>query len=268
MASGPVARLSGLIPPGRADVAPIEVSPGQVWTIGRRDAAALTADPDRAARHLAVPGARPDLSVHQLELRVGRLAVSLSAARGAGVVVDGSVRSGPVVLTAGTSHVSPSLAGVEVDFAVTVLVADDFAQAAISPAPTGTTVRLVLQLESGSSLWRTAHALAWPSLPTRRRPHALGWSGRDVAARLAQLGWADDARATTALAQQLHTLADRVAQCRLADGRPAASVLPEWPPWATTDEDETRDQRAERRNRCVADVLWRASTVGPDAIDG
>lgn len=45
-------------------------------------------------------------------------------------------------------------------------------------------------------------------------------------------------------------------------------VFPLWPPWIDADTAETRDQRAERRNRCVADVLWRAGAVDVATVDG
>ena len=70
------------------------------------------------------------------------------------------------------------------------------------------------------------------------------------------------------LGKQLLALADRVATCRLADGRRADTVFPMWPPWLDGDDDtQARDQRAERRNRCVADVLWRAGSVEVAVID-
>jgi hypothetical protein len=109
-------------------------------------------------------------------------------------------------------------------------------------------------------------------MPTRRRPHLTGWSGRDIAERMAQLGWSvskpGDRNQITLLGKQLIGLADKVANCKLADVRRADAVFPHWPPWLHSEEDETRDQRAERRNRCVADVLWRARAVDPSGIDG
>ncbi len=267
----PIGRVSGLVPPGVRRPAPVDLLAGEVWSVGRRDERFLAARPERAARHLGVPDARPDLSVNQLELRVGSLAVAVSSSRGSAVTVDGVLRPGPVVLTQGTSYVSPSTSGLHVDFAVEVLAGDRFAEPAEPLAASGTTVVLHIDVEPGSTLWRVAHALAWPVTSAVRRPHVTGWSGRDVAERLAQLGWAGGggARATTVLSQQLHTLADKVANCRTSDGRRADLVLPSWPPWRDEETDaETRDQRAERRNRCVAEALWRARAVDGAVIDG
>lgn len=101
-----------------------------------------------------------------------------------------------------------------------VVAGDDFGDRAGALAPSGTTLMLRLDLEAGSALWRAAHALAWPCTSATRRPHVTGWSGRDVAERLNQLGWAGPhtgAKAVTVLGQQLITLADKVAQCRLSD---------------------------------------------------
>jgi hypothetical protein len=40
------------------------------------------------------------------------------------------------------------------------------------------------------------------------------------------------------------------------------------PPWLDEESgNETRDQKAERRNRYVAEALWRARAVLPDVID-
>jgi len=266
----PIGRVRGLVPPGARRPAPVDLVPGQVWSVGRRDERFLAGRPERAAWHLGVPDARPDLSVNQLELRVGNLAVAVTSSRGSAVTVDGVLRPGPVVLTQGTSYVSPSTSGLHVDFAVEVSAADRFAERADTLAASGTTVALHLDLEAGSTLWKVAHALAWPVTSAVRRPHVAGWSGRDVAERLAQLGWATvtGPRATTVLSQQLHTLADKVAHCRTADGRPADLVFPSWPPWQDEDDEaQTRDQRAERRNRCVAEVLWRARAVDGGVLD-
>jgi hypothetical protein len=266
------ARVDGLMAPLSQRVGPVELRPGEVWSIGRRDEAFLATDPDRRRLHLGIPDARPDISVHELELRVGQLAVSLSSNQGASVAVDGVLRPSPIVLTTGRSYVSPTSSGLHVDFVVTVLSADEFPQQPVSPAPRGTTLTLRIALERGSMLWRVAHALAWPCMPTPRRPHAVGWSGRDVAERQSQLGWsANDlppARAATVLSQQLHALAQRVANCQLSDGRRADLVFAVWPPWSEDGaDDETRDQRAMRRNRCVAEALWRARAVNPDALN-
>jgi hypothetical protein len=261
------ARVDGLIPWGHRRPVPVDLAPGEVWSVGRRDERFLAVEPQRAARHLAVPDAGPDLSVHQLELRVGTVGVAVASSRGAGVSVDGAVRPGPVVLGHGTSYIGPSVSGVHVDFAVTILSGDRFGAGSVLVA-SGTTLTVRLDLEPGSALWRVAHALAWPCTSAARRPHAPGWSGRDVADRATQLGWAATGpRATTVLAQQLHTLADKVANCRLSDGRRADLVLPSWPPWDGGDPGETRDQRAERRNRCVAEALWRAGAVESAVID-
>jgi hypothetical protein len=55
----------------------------------------------------------------------------------------------------------------------------------------------------------------------------------------------------------------------LSDGRRADQVFPAWPPWIEEESpDETRDQKAARRNRYVAEALWRARAVAPEAIDG
>lgn len=267
-----VGRVHGLIPPYSRVVGTVELRPDQVWSIGRRDERFLAADPGRAAWHLGVPDARPDLSVNELELRVGSVAVAVGSGRGAGVTVDGTVRPSPVVLTHGTSYVGPSVSGLHLDFTVEVRESDRFADRAGALAASGTTLRLTLELEAGSTLWRVAHALAWPLLPSQRRPHTLGWSGRDVVERQTQLGWqgsGSGARAVTVLGQQLLTLADKVANCRLSDGRRADVVFPAWPPWVeSTADGETRDQRAERRNRYVAEALWRARAVDPSVIDG
>ncbi|OLT14080.1 hypothetical protein BJF78_19925 [Pseudonocardia sp. CNS-139] len=266
---GPTARVSGLIPPGAGAPRVIDLHAGEVWWIGRRDEEFLAARPELAASHLAVPGARPDLSVRQLELRVGAVGVAIRSERGSSVVVDGTVRPDPVVLTLGTSYVSPTPSGQYVDFELTVVRAEDFgAQDAL--AGSGTTLLLRIALEPRSLAWTVAHALAWPCMPSRRRPHNPGWSGRDVADRLEQLGWTITGQnVITVLGRQLHGLAERVADCRLTDGRRADQVFPSWPPWLDEEsEDETRDQRAERRNRFVAEALWRARAVAPDVIDG
>jgi hypothetical protein len=257
--------VDGLLPPGSAGVAPVELHPTEVWTVGRRDPGHVAAHPDRARWHLGVPGAAADLPVNQLELRIGTVGVAVAARRGAGVVVDGVVRPSPVVLTSGTSFVSPTTAG-GVDFAVTVLRAEEFAGRDDALVASGTTLTLTLRLDAGTALSRVAHALAWPVLPTVRRPHAVGWSGRDVAERLAQLG--EPAEDITVLGKHLLALADKVQNCRLADGRRADTVFPVWPPWRDEGADETRDQRAERRNRCVADVLWRSGAVDVRSVDG
>ena len=267
----PIGRVSGLVPPGAHHSRAVDLLPGQVWSVGRRDERFLAERPERAAWHLAVPDARPDLSVNQLELRVGSMAVAVASSRGSGVTVDGLTRPGPVVLTQGTSYVSPSTSGLHLDFAVEVLQGDRFAERPDTLVTSGTTVTLHVDIEPGSALWKVAHALAWPATSAVRRPHATGWSGRDVAERLAQLGWvgATGPRATTVLSQQLHTLADKVANCRTSDGRRADLVFPSWPPWRDEEDDaETRDQRAERRNRCVAEALWRARAVDSGVIDG
>ncbi len=270
--SAVIGRVTGLLPPGATRPTPVELRSGQVWSVGRRDEQYLRRDQSRAGWHLGVPDARPDLSVNQLELRVGSMAVAVSSSRGSSVTIDGTIRPSPVVMTRGTSYVSPSTSGLHMDFAVEVLVGDDFADREGALAPSGTTLTLRLDLEPGSALWRVAHALAWPCMPATRRPHVAGWSGRDVAERLAQLGWSGPyggAKGMTMLAQQLHTLAEKVAQCRLSDGRRADLVFPSWPPWLEEVESgETRDQRAERRNRCVAEALWRARAVDSTVIDG
>ncbi|MDN5854327.1 MAG: hypothetical protein L0K86_16035 [Actinomycetia bacterium] len=265
----PTGHVAGLMPPGGRSVEVVALSPGQVWSVGRRDDGFLGRVGGQAGWHLGVPDARPDLSVNQLELRVGQVGVAVSSVRGSGVTVDGVLRPSPVVLTRGTSYVSPSASGLHLEFAVTVLRGDDFGAREGALAPSGTTLTMRIDLEDGTALWKVAHALAWPCTSAQRRPHAVGWSGRDVGERLTQLGWASASKGTTALSQQLHTLADKVANCRLSDGRRADLVLPDWPPWtADTDLGETRDQRAERRNRCVAEALWRARAVAPGVIDG
>lgn len=270
---GPTAQVAGLLPPGADMVAPVALYGGEVWSVGRRDPVAASAHPDRARWHLAVPDAAPDMSVNQLELRVGTVGVAVSSRRGAGVVVDGQMRPSPVILTSGTSFVSPTASGLHLDFAVTVLTAETFADRSDALVASGTTLTLRIVLDPGTALSRVAHALSWPCMPTRRRAMALGWSGRDVAERMAQLGWAiaepgDERGAITVLGKQLLALADKVANCVLADGRRADVVFPLWPPWLDHEAIETRDQRAERRNRCVADVMWRAGAVTADAIDG
>lgn len=272
MTDGPTARVDGLLPPGRDVVEQVEVHANEVWSVGRRDPAFLDARPDRARWHLAVPGAGPDLPVNQLELRVGEVGVAVSSRRGTSLTVDGVVRPGPVVLTSGTSFVSPTVSGQHLDFAVTVLRTEVFAARADALAASGTTLTLRIALDAGTAGWRVAHALAWPCMPTRRRAHAFGWSGRDVAERMVQLGWpvtepGAERSEITVLGRHLLGLADKVANARLADGRRADVVFPLWPPWLDTDADETRDQRAERRNRYVADVLWRAGAVDVAVID-
>jgi hypothetical protein len=258
-----------LIPPGSRAPDVVDLYPSQVWTVGRRDEEFLAARPELAATHLAVPDARPDLSVRQLELRVGTVGVAVRSQRGSSVVVDGIVRPEPVVLTLGTSYVSPTPSGQYVDFELTVLRAEDFG-APDTPDNSGTTLLLQINLERSSLAWTVGHALAWPCMPCRRRPHNAGWSGRDVANRLEQLGWTiADQNLITVLGRQLHGLAERVAYARLTDGRRADQVFPSWPPWLDEESsDETRDQRAERRNRYVAEALWRARAVSPDVIDG
>ena len=267
-----IGRVTGLLLPGAGRPGLVELRSGQVWSVGRRDEHYLRRDHHRAGWHLGVPDPRPDLSVNQLELRVGSMAVAVSSSRGSSVTVDGILRPSPVVLTRGTSYVSPSTSGLHLDFAVEVLAGDNFADRDGALAPSGTTLTLRLDLEPGSALWRVAHALAWPCTSAARRPHVTGWSGRDVAERLAQLGWSGPhggAKGMTLLAQQLHALAEKVAQCRLSDGRRADLVFPSWPPWLDDGESgETRDQRAERRNRCVAEALWRARAVDSAIIDG
>lgn len=269
---GPTARVDGLVPPGRATVEPVEVHPSEVWSVGRRDGAYLGAHPERARWHLAVPDATPDLPVNQLEMRVGRVGVAVTSRRGSSLTVDGVVRPSPVVLTSGTSFVSPTVSGQHLDFAVTVLRAEEFAARGDALAASGTTLTLRVGLEAGTAVWRAAHALAWPVMPCRRRPHAVGWSGRDVAERMGQLGWSvtdpeDERAAITVLGRHLLVLADKVANATLGDGRRADVVFPLWPPWLDGDEHETRDQRAERRNRYVADVLWRAGAVEVAVVD-
>jgi hypothetical protein len=267
----PTGRVVGLLPPGGREVGSVDLLPGQVWSVGRRDAAFLDQHRNRSTWHLGVPDARPDLSVNQLEMRVGTVGVAIGSIRGSSVTVDGVIRPSPVVLSRGTSYVSPSVSGLHLDFAVTVLRGDDFGAREGALASSGTTLTMRIDLEPGSALWKVAHALAWPCTPANRRPHAVGWSGRDVAERLAQLGWggAGGAKGATVLSQQLHTLADKVANCRLSDGRRVDLVLPGWPPWLEDAEPgETRDQRAERRNRVVAETLWRARAVAPTVIDG
>jgi hypothetical protein len=267
--AGPTARLSGLIPPGARSPQAVDLYPHQVWSIGRYDEEFLATRPDLAATHLAVPDARPDLSVRQLELRVGTVGVAIRSQRGSSVVVDGAVRPEPVVLTLGTNYVSPTPSGLYVDFEVTVLRAEDFG-APDAPATSGTTLLLQVNLEPASLAWTVGHALAWPCMPCRRRPHNAGWSGRDVANRLEQLGWTiAEHNVITVLGRQLHGLAERIAYARLTDGRQADQVFPSWPPWVDEESsDETRDQKAERRNRYVAEALWRARAVSPDMIDG
>jgi hypothetical protein len=266
--AGPTARVSGLIPPGARSPRVVDLYPSQVWSIGRRDEEFLAARPELAASHLAIPDARPDLSVNQLELRVGTVGVAIRSQRGSSVVVDGTARPEPVVLTLGTSYVSPTPSGQYVDFELTVVRAEDFGmQGAL--ANSGTTLLLQINLEPRSLAWTVGHALAWPCMPCRRRPHNPGWSGRDVADRLEQLGWViADHNMITVLGRQLHGLAERVAFGRLTDGRRADQVFPFWPPWLEEESnEETRDQKAERRNRYVAEALWRARAVSPDAID-
>jgi hypothetical protein len=244
----------------------VELRAGEVWSVGRHDGQYLQSHPDRARWHLAVPEAGPDLPVNQLEMRVGRVGVAVTSRRGASLTVDGVIRPSPVVLTSGTSFVSPTVSGQHLDFAVTVVRAEDFAARGDALAASGTTLTLRIGLERGTAAWRVAHALAWPCMPSRRRAHAIGWSGRDVAERMVQLGWpitepGDDRNEITVLGRQLLVLADKVEGAALADGRRADVVFPLWPPWLGGDEQETRDQRAERRNRYVADVLWRAGAV-------
>jgi hypothetical protein len=66
----------------------------------------------------------------------------------------------------------------------------------------------------------------------------------------------------------LHGLAERVAYARLTAGRRPDQVLPSWPPWLGEESgDDTRDERAERGNRYLAEALWRARAVAPDVID-
>jgi hypothetical protein len=267
--AGPTARVSGLIPPGARSPQTVALYPTQVWSIGRRDEEFLAVRPELAATHLAVPDARPDLSVQQLELRVGTVGVAIRSQRGSSVVVDGTVRPDPVVLTLGTSYVSPTPSGQYVDFEVDVIRAEDFgAPQALSSS--GTTLLLEINLEPRSLAWRVGHALAWPCMPCRRIPLNAGWSGRDVADRLEQLGWEiGEHNMITVLGRQLHGLAERVAYCRVSDGRRADQVFPAWPPWIEEElPDETRDQKAARRNRYVAEALWRAKAVAPEAIDG
>jgi hypothetical protein len=269
---GPTARVDGLLPPGRAGIESVELFPNQVWSIGRRDRAFLDADPERARWHLGVPDATPDLSVNQLELRVGAVGVAVTSQRGSSVTVDGTIRPSPVVLTSGTSFINPTVSGMHLDFAITVVRSDTYAARPRALAASGTTTLLRISLEPGTAPWRVAHALAWPCMPTRRRPQLIGWSGRDIAERMTQLGWSvskpGDRNEITLLGKQLIGLANKVANCKLGDGRPAEVVFPHWPPWLDAGEDETRDQKAERRNRCVADVLWRAGAVDPTGIDG
>jgi hypothetical protein len=223
-----------------------------------------------------VPDARPDLSVNQLQIRVGALGVSVSSQRDAGVTVDGVMRPSPVVLGAGTAYVSPSTSGLHMDFAVTVLRSDIFPEPEHSMSSSGTTLLLSIPIEPDSTPWRVAHALAWPCMSSKRRPHNTGWSGRDVADRLQQLGWTDVLPARngtgvdiTQLGRQLINLAERVVNGKLSDGRRADQVFAAWPPWLDDggSPDETRDQRAERRNRCVAETLWRAQSVRVEMID-
>lgn len=265
----PTARVSGLIPPGARSPQVVDLYPTQVWSIGRRDEAFLALRPELAATHLAVPDARPDLSVQQLEMRVGTVGVAIRDQRGSSVMVDGSVRPDPVVLTLGASYVSPTPSGQYVDFEVDVIRAEDFG-AQETLASSGTTLLLAIHLDAGSLAWRVGHALAWPCMPSRRVPLNVGWSGRDVADRLEQLGWVIAKRDTiTVLGRQLLGLADRVAYGRVSDGRRADQVFPAWPPWVEEESpDETRDQKAARRNRYVAEALWRARAVSPKTIDG
>jgi len=266
----PTARVSGLIPPAASSPRVVDLYPGQVWSVGRHDEGFLAARPELAATHLAVPNALPDLSVRQLELRVGTVGVAVRSHRGSSVVVDGAVRPEPVVLTLGTSYVSPTPSGQYVDFELTVLRAEDFGERDVPAEGSGTTLLLQIGLEPASLAWTVGHALAWPCMPCRRRPHNAGWSGRDVADRLEQLGWTiAEQNMITVLGRQLHGLAERVAYARLTDGRRADQVFPSWPPWLDEESsDETRDQRAERRNRYVAEALWRARAVAPGVIDG
>ena len=261
--------MYGLIPPGARSPRVVDLYPSQVWSVGRRDEEFLAARPQLAASHLAVPDALPDLSVNQLELRVGSVGVAIRSQRGSSVVVDGTVRPEPVVLTLGTSYVSPTPSGQYIDFEITVIRAEDFGAGEGLPN-SGTTLLLQIKLEPRSLAWMVAHALAWPCMPCRRRPHNAGWSGRDVADRLEQLGWViADHNVITVLGRQLHGLAERVAYARLTDGRRADQVFPAWPPWLEGESsDETRDQKAERRNRYVAEALWRARAVAPEVIDG
>lgn len=271
----PTALIEGLVPPGSRVVTSVPVYPSQVWSVGRRDDRYFATYPDQARWHLAVPDARPDLSVNQLQIRVGALGVSVSSQRDAGVTVDGVVRPSPVVLGAGTAHVSPSTSGLHTDFAVTVLRSDVFPEPQ-PPSSSGTTLLLTIPIEADSTPWRVAHALAWPCMPSRRRPHNTGWSGRDVADRLVQLGWTDPTLSRngaaidiTQLGRQLLNLSERVVNGKLSDGRRADQVFAAWPPWLDDGGglDETRDQRAERRNRCVAETLWRAQSVRVEMID-
>lgn len=266
---GPTARVSGLIPPGARTPQVVDLYPRQLWTIGRPDEEFLAQRPELAATHLAVPDARPDLSVQQLELRVGTLGVAIRGQGGSAVVVDGSARPGPVVLTLGRSYVSPTPSGQYVDFEIDVLTAEDFGPSPEQLGSSGTTLLLQINLERQSLPWKVGHALAWPCMPCRRLPLNGGWSGRDVAARLAQLGWEiGEHNLITALGRQLHALAERVTHSRLSDGRRADLVFPAWPPWLEDESpEETRDQKAERRNRYVAESLWRAGAVTPEAID-
>lgn len=272
MNDGPTARVEGLIPPGKQAIEPVDLYPGQVWSVGRRDSAFLSAEPERARWHLGVPGATPDLSVNLLQLGVGGLGVSVTSQRGSGVLVNNAISPSPVVLTRGANFINPTTSGVHIDFVITIVRTDSYASKPEALAASGTTTSLTIKLEPGTAPWRVAHALAWPCMPTRRRPHLAGWSGRDVVERMSQLGWtvgkAQDRNEITLLGKQLLGLADKVANCKLRDGRRADTVFPYWPPWIDSDEEgETRDQRAERRNRCVADLLWRASAVDPAVID-
>lgn len=267
--AGPTARVSGLIPPGARSAQVVDLYPTQVWSVGRRDEEFLAPRPELAATHLAVPDARPDLSVQQLELRVGTVGVAVRSQRGSSVVIDGTVRPGLVVLTLGRSYVSPTPSGQYVDFEVDVISAEDFGSAPAAFASSGTTLLLEINLEPGSQAWMVGQALAWPCMPCRRLPLNAGWSGRDVADRLGQLGWEISTNnLITVLGRHLHGLAERVTYCRLRDGRRADQVFPAWPPWIEEESpDETRDQKAERRNRYVAEALWRAGAVAPEAID-
>lgn len=266
----PTARVLGLLPPGCTRIAPVDLLPGQVWSIGRRDDRSLARRTNAAAWHLGVLDARPDLSVNQLQLSVGRSLVTVSSIDGASVMIGRNIHTSPVTLGYGKNSVSPSISGLHRPFEVIVLTNDSEVAPSEAPAHSGTTLALRIELESGSALWRVAHALAWPCTSSVRRPLSNGWSGRDVSSRLVQLRWAVkfDARATTVLSQQLHTLAEKVSNCRLSDGRHADLVLDPWPPWADDDQQHlNRDEQAERRNRCVAEALWRARAVDNSVID-
>ena len=270
----PTALVEGLIPPGLRGVERVPLYTSQVWSVGRRDDRYFAAYPEQSRWHLAVPDARPDLSVNQLQIRVGALGVSVSSQRNASITVDGMVRPSPVVIGAGTAYLSPSTSGLHLDFSVTVLRSDAYPEPDRSIPASGTTLMLKIPIEPGTAPWRVAHALAWPCMPTRRRPHNTGWSGRDVADRLEQLGWTELRSARggidiTQLGRQLLNLSERVINGKLADERRADQVFAVWPPWLENAEglEETRDQRAERRNRCVAETLWRAKSVQPNVVD-